>query len=93
MHRRELVQYLPTSEVPLPKKKLSLGHTQVAETPSPILYKRNRTAMEGVEGNNVVKRLKSDAEDKEDKVLCKAPRPVESVVFAVFVGGTEFSGR
>ena len=70
MHRRELVQYLPTSEVPLPKKKVSLGHVPVAETPSPILYKRSRTAMEGVEGNNVAKRLKSDTEDKEDKVLC-----------------------
>lgn len=65
--RRELLKYLPPGEVPpAPTKKRSLGPTNshVTETPSPILYKRSRTDMEGVES---AKRLK---EDNDEKVGC-----------------------
>lgn len=67
MTRRELMKYLPPNEVPaVSAKKRSLGpsNSHVMETPSPILYKRCRADMEGVEMQNSVKRLKEDSEEK-----------------------------
>ena len=61
------MKYLPPNEVPAQSiKKRSLGPTNshVMETPSPILYKRARTEMEGVEMQNSVKRPKEDVEEK-----------------------------
>lgn len=63
--RKELARYLPPSEVPAvsSRKRQSFGpsNSQVMETPSPILYKRSRTELEGGE-MNVAKRLKEDGD-------------------------------
>lgn len=63
------MQYLPPNEVPTSKKRHSLGPTNshVMETPSPILYKRSRTDMEGVEMSSA-KRQKAEGDEKVSKM-------------------------